>query len=59
MQSVIVVYPDSSTKVQNPIKQPNIMSQQGSKIKKYAGTNVADRTIQIDPIKRNILPKET
>ena len=56
IESVIIEYPKNVTKLSKPIKQQKIITQQPNKTKVY--TESADRTLQLDLIKRHILPKK-
>ena len=57
IKSVTIEYPKNVTNLSKPIKQPKTVTQQPSKIKIYTESIAADCTLQLDIIRRHILPK--
>ena len=51
-------HPKTVTKLLKPAKQPNVITQQLNRMKDYTESETADRTLQLDLIKRHIFTKK-
>ena len=58
IESVTIEYPVTVTEISKPIKQPEFITQQSSKGKVCTETKAVDWLLQLDLIKKYILPKK-